>query len=66
VWGVAGALGPAITGVLLGSNRILLWVVLVTGGCILAGVMAMRLGRHLTPALDGRLPSSPADGTMAA
>lgn len=65
VWGVAGALGPAITGVLLGSDLIALWVVLVTGGCILAGFMAMRLGRHLTPALDGRLPSSPADGTMA-
>jgi MFS family permease len=58
VWGVAGSLGPAVTGLLLGAGHIGWWVVLVTGGCLAAGVMAVRLGRRLTPALDGRaLPS---------
>lgn len=66
VWGVAGSLGPAITGLLLGTGRVALWVVVVTAGCLLAGVMAARLGRHLSPALDGRVPADRSDGTMPA
>jgi MFS family permease len=57
VWGVAGSLGPAVTGILLGGGHIAWWVLLVTGGCLAAGVMSVRLGRHLTPALDGRTPA---------
>jgi MFS family permease len=64
VWGVAGSLGPAITGILLGGNHIVWWVLLVTAGCLGAGVMALRLGRHLTPELDGRVPASADDGRM--
>jgi MFS family permease len=66
VWGVAGALGPAITGVLLGAGHIVIWVVVVTGGCAVAGIMALRLRGHLTPALDGRVPASIGDGRMPA
>jgi MFS family permease len=66
VWGVAGALGPAITGILLGADQVLLWVLIVVVGCTVAGVMALRLGRHLSPALDGRAPGTPGDGTMPA
>ncbi|MEI6360990.1 MAG: MFS transporter [Actinomycetes bacterium] len=64
VWGVAGALGPAITGVLLGGGHIIWWTVLITTGCLAAGVMAMRLGRRLSPELDGRVPASADGGTM--
>jgi MFS family permease len=66
VWGVAGALGPAVTGVLLGAGHIVIWVAVVTGGCAVAGVLAIRLRRHLTPALDGRMTASVEDGTMPA
>ena len=35
-----------------------LWIALVVGGCLVAGVLALRLRRHLTPALDGRAPDA--------
>lgn len=65
VWGVGGSLGPAVTGILLGRDLVLAWVLVVVAGCAWAGLMAVRLGRHLTPALDGRLPSTSASGTMS-
>lgn len=64
VWGVSNALGPAIAGALLGAGLVGGWVVVVVGGCIVAGLMALRLRRHLTPALDGRTAVN--SGTMPA
>jgi MFS family permease len=61
VWGVAGAVGPAVTGVLLGGDHIVWWTLLIVAGCLGAGVMAARLHGHLTPELDGRVLAS-ADG----
>jgi MFS family permease len=66
VWGVAGSLGPAVTGVLLGAGHIVIWAAVVTGGCAVAGIMALRLRRHLTPALDGRMPAPAEGGRMPA
>jgi len=64
VFGISGALGPALAGILLGANLVALWVGIVVGGCALAGFLAIRLRGHLTPALDGRLPAEAASGTM--
>ena len=55
VWGVSGALGSGIAGVLLGSGLSGLWVAVVCGGCLFAGVAGVRLRHFLTPAQDGRL-----------
>ncbi len=61
VWGVSGALGPALAGLLLGAGLVALWVGVVVGGCLVAGVLALRLRAHLTPALDGRVAAPAAD-----
>jgi hypothetical protein len=61
VWGVSGALGPALTGLLLGAGLVAGWVVLVVGGCLVAAWLSLRLRSHLTPTLDGTAIGS---GTM--
>lgn len=55
-WGVSGALGPAIAGVMLGAGLEAAWLALVVAGLVVAAVLAVRLRRTLTPALDGRAP----------
>ena len=55
VWGVSGALGAAVAGVMLGAGLTTAWFVLVVSGCLVAAVLALRLRGHLTPALDGRV-----------
>jgi len=64
IWSIANALGPALAGVLLGSQLVGLWVGVVTGGSLLAAVLALSLRRHLSAELDGR--TAPASGTMPA
>ncbi len=54
VWGVSGALGPGLAGLLLGAGLVAVWIPLVVVGCLGAGVLALQLRSHLTPALDGR------------
>ncbi len=54
-WGVSGALGPAIAGVMLGAGLEAAWIALVVGGLAVAAILALRLRRTLTPALDGRV-----------
>ena len=66
VWGISGALGPALAGLLLGADLVALWIGVVVAGCVVAGVLAVQLRGHLTPALDGRLPVEPPSGTMPA
>ena len=41
---------------MLGVGLVGLWIALVVGGLVVAGVLALRLRRTLTPALDGRAP----------
>jgi MFS family permease len=57
VWNVAGVVGPAIAGLLLGAHLGGLWIAVVAGGCLVAGGAALRLRRTLTPAQDGLLPA---------
>jgi MFS family permease len=57
VWNVAGVVGPAIAGLLLGAHLGGLWIAVVAGGCLVAGGAALRLRRTLTPVQDGLLPA---------
>ena len=66
VWGVSGALGPALAGILLGADLVALWLTIVVGGCVVAGILAVQLRGHLSPALDGRVLGDPEGGTMPA
>ncbi len=54
-WNVAGTLGPAMTGILLGAGLAGLWIGVVVGGCLLAGLGGLQLRRVLTPWQDGRV-----------
>lgn len=64
VWGVSGSIGPALAGAMLGVGLVGAWVGLVVVGCLAASVLAIRLRRHLTPELDGRVAAT--DGTIPA
>jgi MFS family permease len=48
-------LGPVMTGLLFGAGLTTLWAALIVVGNLLAGVLALRLRRHLTGAQDGLL-----------
>jgi MFS family permease len=54
-WSVAGMLGPALAGILLGAGLGTGWIVSVAGGCLLAGLLGLRMRAVLTPAQDGIL-----------
>jgi len=54
-WGISGALGPAIAGLMLGAGLTIAWLALVVSGLVVAAVLALRMRSRLTPALDGRL-----------
>lgn len=54
VWGVSGALGPAIAGWALGNGFGVVWALGLALGCGLAGVALRLLGRIITPEEDGR------------
>ncbi len=56
-WNVAGTLGPAMTGILLGVGMAGVWIGVVVGGCLLAGVGGLGLRRMLTERQDGRFPA---------
>lgn len=57
-WGISGALGPAIAGLMLGAGLTAAWLALVVTGLLVAGGLALRMRARLTPALDGRLGDS--------
>ncbi len=54
-WGIAGAAGPAMAGLLLGAGLLGPWVVIVVGGCLISSLVILGLRRRLTPAQDGRV-----------
>jgi len=58
VWGISGALGPALAGLLLGAGLVGVWAGVIVAGCLLASGLALRMRRGLTPALDGRVPDA--------
>jgi MFS family permease len=59
-WGISGALGPAIAGLMLGAGLEAAWIALIVGGLVVAAVLALRLRHHLTPELDGRVADADA------
>jgi MFS family permease len=64
VWSVAGAIGPAFAGALLGAGLGVLWALIVAGGALLAGFVLLSLRRLLTPAEDGRLEPAASEGAL--
>jgi MFS family permease len=54
VWSVAGAIGPALAGAMLGAGLGVLWALVVAGGALVAGLVLLSLRTLLTPAEDGR------------
>jgi MFS family permease len=59
VWSVAGAIGPALAGALLGAGLGVLWALVVAGGALVAGLVLLSLRTLLTPAEDGRTVRDP-------
>ena len=55
-WVMASAIGPVISGVMLGYGLEIEWIALIALGSLAAGLLGMRLQRNLTPAEDGREP----------
>lgn len=53
LWGLAGALGPLLTGVFLSADRAQLWTVTLAAGCLVAAVIALGLRGGLSPEQDG-------------
>jgi MFS family permease len=53
IWVFAGAVGPAVSGVMLQHELVGVWVGIILVGQLLAAVFALRLKRVLTPAQDG-------------
>lgn len=52
-WALAGMLGPALSGLLIGAGWVLVWVLLFVTGCLVASGLALRLRRVLSPVQDG-------------
>ena len=59
VWSVAGAIGPALAGAMLGAGLGVLWALVVAGGALVAGLVLLSLRTLLTPAEDGRTLRDP-------
>lgn len=53
-WVISGALGPAISGLMLGADLVSAWFVLLMAGALGAGIMSVRLGASFTAKQDGR------------
>ncbi|MFC7550544.1 MFS transporter [Plantactinospora sp. GCM10030261] len=58
IFGISGVVGPVTAGPLIGAGGGLIWVCLVTGGCLVASLIALSLRRLLSAAQDGR-PAAP-------
>jgi hypothetical protein len=53
IWVFAGAVGPAVSGVMLQHKLVGGWIGMIMAGQLLACVFALRLKGVLTPAQDG-------------
>jgi MFS family permease len=57
IWVFAGAVGPAVSGVMLQHQLVGGWIGIILIGQLLACVFALRLKGVLTPAQDGLIPA---------
>lgn len=57
IWVFAGAVGPAVSGVMLQHKLVVCWIGLIVVGQLLACVFALRLKGVLTPDQDGLIPA---------
>ena len=55
IWVFAGAMGPALSGIMLQYELIALWIATIVVGQLVAGILVLRLRSLLTPAQDGRI-----------
>jgi len=58
IWVFAGAVGPAISGVMLQRELIGSWIAIIVLGQLVAGLSVLSLRKVLTPAQDGRISAS--------
>lgn len=58
VWVFAGAVGPAVSGIMLQRELIGSWIGIIVFGQVIAGLTVLRLRKVLTPAQDGRIVAS--------
>ena len=56
IWGVAGALGPAFAGLVIGTGHGVLWAVCLAAGALLAGLVLRSLQPLVSAEEDGRAP----------
>ena len=56
-WNVAGVVGPATAGLLLGADHPVWWLAVVIGGSLAGSVATIGLRRQLTTVQDGRVPT---------
>jgi MFS family permease len=54
IWGVSGAIGPAVAGVVIGGGWGVAWALGLTMGCVVAAAILYSLRHLLTPEEDGR------------
>jgi MFS family permease len=54
IWGVSGAIGPAVAGVVIGGGWGVAWALGLTVGCVVAAAILYSLRTLLTPEEDGR------------
>ena len=59
LWGVAGSMGPLLSGVFLSRSLGLAWTMALATGCLLGALLAVNLGRVLTPAQEGLVDDEP-------
>jgi len=53
IWGVSGAIGPAVAGVVIGGGWGVAWALGLTVGCVVAAAILYSLRHLLTPEEDG-------------
>jgi MFS family permease len=62
VWGVAGSVGPAFAGLVLGAGLGVVWALALAVGSLAAGAVMLSLRALLSPQEDGRRPHPAALG----
>jgi MFS family permease len=55
MWVFAGAMGPALSGIMLQYQLVTIWIAIIVTGQLVAGILVLRLRSLLTPAQDGRI-----------